>query len=46
MTEKKEKAIEKDQETVKPTGSRKPGDELSEEYLKEVAGGVKQNQKV
>jgi len=38
MAEEKEKAIEKEQETIKPAGARK--DELSEEDLKKAAGGV------
>jgi len=38
MAEKKEKAIKKDQETIKPAGSKK--DELSEEDLKKAAGGA------
>jgi hypothetical protein len=40
MAEEKEKAIEKDQETIKPAGSKKPGDDLSEEDLKKAAGGI------
>ena len=40
MADDKEKAIERDQETIKPTGSRRPGDELSEEDLKKAAGGA------
>jgi hypothetical protein len=37
MAEEKEKAIEKDQETIKPAGAKK--DELSDEDLKKAAGG-------
>ncbi|MGA3324835.1 MAG: hypothetical protein ABSF45_10205 [Terriglobia bacterium] len=40
MADEKKKAIENDQETIKPAGSRKPGDELSEEDLKKAAGGA------
>lgn len=39
MAEEKEKAIGKDHETIKPAGSKKPEDEISEEDLKTVAGG-------
>jgi len=39
MADEKEKAIVKDQETIKPTGSKRPGDELSDDDLKETAGG-------
>jgi len=37
MVDEKEKAIEKDQETKPPAGAKK--DELSDEDIKEVAGG-------
>ncbi|MGA3324836.1 MAG: hypothetical protein ABSF45_10210 [Terriglobia bacterium] len=40
MATDKEKAIRKDQETIKPGGSKKPGDEISEEDLKKAAGGA------
>jgi len=40
VAEEKEKAIEKDQETIKPAGGRKPGEEISEEDLKKVGGGA------
>jgi len=39
MAKEKEKPKSKDQETIKPTGSKKPGDEISEEDLKKTAGG-------
>ena len=39
MAEEKEKAIEKDQETIKPAGGGKPEGELSEEDLEKTAGG-------
>ena len=39
MAEKKEKAIEKDQETKTPAGAKK--DELSEEDVEKVAGGMR-----
>ncbi len=39
MSKEKEKAKVKDQETIKPAGGSKPGDELSEEDLKKAAGG-------
>ena len=37
MADEKEKAIEKDQETIKPTGAKK--DELSEKELEKASGG-------
>ena len=39
MAEEKKNSIEKDQEIIKPTGGKKPGDELPEEDLNKVAGG-------
>jgi len=37
MADEKDKAIEKDQETIKPAGGRK--DELSEKDLDQASGG-------
>ena len=41
MADEKEKAIVKDQETIKPAGGGKPAGELSEEDLDKAAGGDK-----
>jgi len=39
MADEKDKAIEKDQETIKPAGSGKTGAELSEKDLEKATGG-------
>jgi len=39
MAAEKDKAIAKVQESIAGTGGGRPGEELSEEYLKSVAGG-------
>jgi hypothetical protein len=40
MADEKEKAIEKEQEIIKPTAGKKPEDQLSEEDLKKLTGGA------
>ena len=39
MADEKEKAIETDQEFIKPAASKKPEGDLSEEDLKKASGG-------